>query len=88
MTIVIDDFRSITVYGKKKEARKGTQDKGFDNEIEAFVNAIKNGDGAPIPVGELIETTIVTFTVEHSLNTGQSVDLNAFAQSNGLSVTF
>lgn len=87
-TIVIDDFRGITIHGKKKETRKGTQDKGFDNEIDAFVKAIKIGNGAPIPVGELIETTLVTFAVEHSLNTGQPVELNAFARFSGLTVTF
>jgi len=87
-TIVIDDFRSMTIYGKKKETRKGTQDKGFDNEVEAFIGATKNGGSAPIPANELIETTLVTFAVEHSLNTGQPVDLNAFAQASGLPVTF
>jgi predicted dehydrogenase len=87
-TTVIDDFRSMAIFGKKRETCKGTQDKGFDNEIKRFVRAVKNGGSAPIPPSELIETTLVTFAVEHSLNTGQPVDLGAFAKRNDLPVAF
>ena len=88
MTLVIDDFRNMTVYEMKKETRKGAQDKGFDNEVQSFVGAIKNGGSAPIPPNELIEATAVTFGVEHSLNTGQPVDLNDFVKHNDLAITF
>jgi predicted dehydrogenase len=83
-TIVIDDFRRMDIYGSKKEYKKSKQDKGFDAEINAFVNSICNGGGAPIPVAEIIETSFVTFAVHESLNTGTCVEISEFASKYNL----
>jgi polar amino acid transport system substrate-binding protein len=83
-TIVIDDYKSMNIFGSKKEQLKSKQDKGFDAEINAFVNSICNGGGAPIPVVELIETTLVTFAIHESLNKNTIVDLAEFASNHNL----
>jgi predicted dehydrogenase len=83
-TVVIDDFRRLDVYGKKKESVKSTQDKGFDVEIKAFVDTLANGGPAPIPIDEIIETTLVTFAIHQALNTGTVVHLEDFARDKGI----
>jgi hypothetical protein len=75
---VIDDFRRMEVFGSKKETLKGAQDKGFKEEIEAFVKAVTGGP-VSIPLNEIIETTLVTFAVHEALNKGVIVGLDEFA---------
>ena len=79
-TVVIDDYRRMEIYGKKKEKFKANQDKGFDAEIEAFIHSVIKGGGPPIPLKELIETTLVTFAIHQSLNKGIIVHLGDFAR--------
>ena len=76
--IAIDDYRTLQTYGKKSVKISGKQDKGFDGEIAAFIKAVRTGAPSPIPFSELYETTLVTFAVHHSLNTGNSVRLSEF----------
>jgi hypothetical protein len=83
-TVVIDDFRRMDVLGSKKETLKGGQDKGFKEEVEAFVRAVTGKGPVPIPLNEIIETTLVTFAVHEALNKGTIVNLGEFACQNGL----
>ncbi|HRR40708.1 MAG TPA: bi-domain-containing oxidoreductase [Syntrophales bacterium] len=85
-TAVLDDFRRLDIFGAKKATSKGTQDKGFKEEVEAFVNCLAGKGPVPIPPGEIFETTLVTFAVHHALNTGRIVALADFAQENGLAL--
>jgi polar amino acid transport system substrate-binding protein len=87
-TVVIDDFRRMDVYGSKKETLKGSQDKGFKAEIEAFVDCITGKGSVPIPPAEIIETTLVTFAVHESLNKGVVISLDEFARKNELPLVF
>jgi predicted dehydrogenase/threonine dehydrogenase-like Zn-dependent dehydrogenase len=82
--VVIDDFRRMDVFGSKKEKLKGGQDKGFKEEVEAFVRAVTGKGPVPIPLNEIIETTLVTFAVHEALNKGTIVHLGEFACQNGL----
>jgi predicted dehydrogenase/threonine dehydrogenase-like Zn-dependent dehydrogenase len=75
-SIVLDDYSSLEIYGKKKERIISKQDKGFDSEINSFVEAILKGGQPPIPFTELVETTLVTFAIHEALNTGQTVFLS------------
>ncbi|MCK9227355.1 MAG: bi-domain-containing oxidoreductase [Syntrophorhabdaceae bacterium] len=75
-TIVIDDYRTMEVYGSKKERKRGAQDKGFDAEIEALVNTVIKGGLPPITFSEIIETTLVTFAINDALNTGETVSIS------------
>jgi polar amino acid transport system substrate-binding protein len=69
---VLDDFREVEISrgGKRKKTRKMSQDKGFDEEVAAFVAAARGG-ALPIPLADLVATTRATFAIEASLRTGQ-----------------
>jgi predicted dehydrogenase/threonine dehydrogenase-like Zn-dependent dehydrogenase len=79
MVMDLDDYSTLQIYGRKKEKIKSKQDKGFDAEINAFINAIMKGGPAPIPFSELVETTLVTFAIHQTLDTGQIIFLDDFA---------
>jgi predicted dehydrogenase len=81
---VIDDYRRMEIFDRKKETLKSNQDKGFDAEIEAFAASVLNGAPPPIPLAELIETSLVTFAIHESLNTGDIVSLDDYTQKLGL----
>lgn len=84
VTVVIDDFRRMDVFGAKRETIKSAQDKGFKAEVDAFVKCVTGRGPVPIPPAEIIETTLVTFAVHMSLNKGDVVRLDEFAGQNGL----
>lgn len=69
-TAIIDDFKKLTLADKKVEVIKGEQDKGYDKEVNAFVDAIKNGKESPIPFDELFLTTLASFKVIESIKKG------------------
>jgi polar amino acid transport system substrate-binding protein len=75
VSAVLDDFKSLTVYakGKKRAHKLLTQDKGQKNEVKGFLDAVRNGGPAPIPLDELFTTSLVTFKILESIRTGQSV---------------
>jgi predicted dehydrogenase/threonine dehydrogenase-like Zn-dependent dehydrogenase len=75
---VLDDFRELTVSrgGKRRSVKKLSQDKGFDEEIAAFLAGVKGGT-MPIPVASLAVTTRATFAIEESLRTGLPVAVSA-----------
>lgn len=79
---VLDDFRELTLSrdGKRRSVKKLSQDKGFDEEIAAFVAAVKSGSTHPIPLASLIATTRATFAMEESLRTGQPVAVDSSAE--------
>jgi predicted dehydrogenase len=72
---VLDDFRELvlTRAGKRIRERRLSQDKGFDQEIAAFLDAVRSGGLPPIPLHSLVQTTRATFAVEESLRTGAPV---------------
>jgi polar amino acid transport system substrate-binding protein len=75
---VLDDFRELTISrgGKRKSVKKLSQDKGFDEEIAAFVASVRSG-ALPIPLASLVATTRATFAMEESLRTGQPVAVDS-----------
>ena len=74
--VVIDNFRTTLVYSgsKKTTHRSRGQDKGFDQELDAFFASIRSGTPT-IPFASLVKTTKATFGAIDSLRTGQSVSL-------------
>ena len=50
-------------------------DKGFENALQAFTQAVANGGPAPIDENELIESSLATLAVLESLQTGSRIDL-------------
>lgn len=64
---VIDDFKSITTYGKSVSEKSGKQDKGHSKEVELFLNSIREGKNAPIAFDEIFHSMLVTFKVLESI---------------------
>jgi len=64
----LDNFRMLRGYGWPgfKKMRLWRQDKGHKAEIATFVQAVRQGGPAPIPVEELVEVTRVSFEVLES----------------------
>jgi len=75
---VIDDFRRLTVsrQGKRRQVKRLSQDKGFREEVSAFLRAVREGGAPPISPDALVSTTMTTFAIEESLRTGKPVALD------------
>ena len=57
--LVCDNFRVSEEIGGKRKLRTRAQDKGHRSEIEAFLNAVRNGGEPPISTAELLEVSRV-----------------------------
>jgi len=64
---ILDDFKSLTVYGAETTKTPGSQDKGHKAEVKLFLEAIRNNTATPIPFDELYHSTLATFKVLESL---------------------
>ena len=76
---VLENFRSLELvqHGRKRVMRSHwRQDKGHKAELCAFLDAIKDPTKMPIPLLDIIATTLTTFAVKNSLSTGQPVEVN------------
>ena len=63
-TIVVDDFKTMRVLDKgKKKLKNPSQDKGHQEEIKLFLEAIKSGKQLPISFQECYDATKATFEV-------------------------
>ncbi len=60
--LVLDNFRKLTGYGWPSFSAQSswTQDKGQTDCVAAFVAAVKAGQPAPIPLGEILEVSRAT----------------------------
>ena len=58
MVITIDDYKLLKGYGVKlPEVKTTVSEKGQYEELLAYYDAIKNGDGYPIPLWQLEQAT-------------------------------
>ncbi|MBM3123686.1 MAG: hypothetical protein FJZ87_01285, partial [Chloroflexi bacterium] len=65
---VLDDFVSLqTIENGRKKVYRAAQDKGWKDEIAAFVQSIREGGDPPIPYEQLIGVTRATFAAVESL---------------------
>jgi predicted dehydrogenase len=71
---VMDNFCTTRCMGRRGKKRlKGSQKKGFTQEIAAFLKAVKTGGPSPIPFDSLALTTACTFAAKESLRTRTAV---------------
>ncbi|EMS77856.1 Gfo/Idh/MocA family protein [Desulfotignum phosphitoxidans] len=71
---VMDNFCTTRCMGRRGKKRlKGSQKKGFSEEIAAFLEAVQTGAPSPIPFDSLALTTACTFAARESLRTGCGV---------------
>ena len=77
-TYVINDFKEGLFYSNGRLRRVRNKGKGHKEEIESFLNSIKNGKDNPIDFQSLIYTTLTTFMVINSLKTAkaENIDVN------------
>lgn len=76
ITIIIDDFKKMTIAEKtKKKIKLSTQDKGHKNEINLFIESIKNGLPNPIPFEEIYNVTKASFYALESIKTNKLLSL-------------
>jgi polar amino acid transport system substrate-binding protein len=75
---IIDDFKGGMIYKKGKSEKLRSSSKGHKEEIDAFLNAVRDGRESPISFRSICLTTITTFRILDSLSTGmpQEVNLN------------
>ncbi len=74
---ILDDFRELTMYGKKKTFEKSNQDKGHKHQVKQFIQSIEKGRPSPIPFEEIYHSTLATFKVLESIKlNGAPVELN------------
>ncbi len=64
---VIDDFKSITTYGKNVSEKSGKQDKGHQKEVQLFLESLREGKPSPISFDEIYHSMLVTFKVLESI---------------------
>ena len=73
---VIDNFSKVEFFGKSKKQMKKFSGKGHSEEMVEFVSALKTGQPA-ISITSQIATTLASFAVLESIETGQPVLINA-----------
>lgn len=74
----LDDYRSLELFrGGKRRHIKCDRDKGHKRELELTINAMREGQAAPIAFEDLAEVTAASFAVLESLNLGMPVSLPA-----------
>jgi len=73
---ILDDFRRLEMIenGEKREVRRA-QDKGWKNEMLAFVKAIRDGGTPPIPYEQLIGVTKASFAAVESIHESKAIDV-------------
>ncbi len=74
-SMLLDNFRALHVFGdSEKKHSSMAQEKGFKEEVEAFINGI--GAGSPaISFESVINTTLATFAIEESIRKGEKVSV-------------
>ncbi len=65
VTVVLDDYRVVTIYGKDRKATRKlwTQDKGQQNEIALFIDSLRKGSPSPIAFDQILSTSRVCLKV-------------------------
>jgi predicted dehydrogenase/threonine dehydrogenase-like Zn-dependent dehydrogenase len=77
---VLDDFRALEMWGdgKRRGRKRMAQDKGFDRELSAFLQAVSTGGEMPISWRSQVLTTLTTLRIVDALGSGkpETVKLN------------
>ncbi|MGH9835118.1 MAG: Gfo/Idh/MocA family protein, partial [Blastocatellia bacterium] len=77
-TAALDDFRVLETWrdGKRKATKRLAQDKGFDQELAAFIEAARTGGQTPIAWRSVVLTTLATLRIEDALRSGKLEKVN------------
>jgi polar amino acid transport system substrate-binding protein len=73
---ILDDFKSLNMFGKSNKKIEQKQDKGHQQEIIEFINSIKEGKSNPIAFEEIYNSMLATFKAITSIRSnGQSIKI-------------
>ncbi len=77
VTLKLYDFKKteFTRNGKTRKFTTKRQEKGFQSEFQSFFNAIRKNQPTPIPFSSLYLTTLTTFRIVESLQTGLKLEV-------------
>jgi len=77
ISVVLNDFIELSTYGNRKPTRKKllAQDKGQKNEVRLFIESVKKSRFSLIPFEQIYNTSLVTFKILESLQTGNVIYL-------------
>lgn len=78
-TVQLYDFKKtvFSIKGRRKNIKSHGQQKGFKEEYEAFFESIISTNKPPIPFNSLYLTTLTTFRILESLQTGLKLDISS-----------
>ena len=73
----LDNFRRLEIVqnGKKRTWRAMAPDKGHHAELRAFLKAVREGSGMPIPINDSLMVSRVCFRLQDALKTGKIINL-------------
>ena len=73
---IIDDFKSMSLYGKRFEKnRLRRPNKGYVEQVDQFLTSLRTGTKAPISLAEIYHSMHTTFKIEESILTHQMISL-------------
>jgi len=80
--VIIDDFRQIkTIHKGKMASEKSRQDKGFKDEVRAYLRHLRSESDCPAPFEQLLNSTLATFAVIDSCRSGSPVTIPRIVKS-------
>jgi len=75
-TAILNDFKELIIYGKKKKKFKALrQDKGHREEVKKFLRAVKDGEPSPIPFDQIYISNLLPFKIIESIRSFSTVKL-------------
>ena len=74
-TLVIDNFRSMKLYGFKGSGMSGSQDKGHNEQYKQYLDFLRNGGEPLISFDEIVNTTRASLAALDSLREKKWIDL-------------
>jgi predicted dehydrogenase/threonine dehydrogenase-like Zn-dependent dehydrogenase len=76
--LVLEDYRSLTIYGAKvKGLKRKLMDKGHKEALRALARAIQEGGDWPIPLWQQVQATEMALQVEEHLRQNHGRDLDS-----------
>jgi len=73
---LIDDFKELSVFNNNRRKRIKIGSKGHKEELDSFLEGLKNGKSTPIDFQSIVSTTLTTFKIMDSLKSGCSEEID------------
>ena len=74
-TMVLDNFRSLKIFGFKSSGMSGSQDKGHREQYKRWLEFLRMGGAPPIPFEEIVNTSKASLAAIDSLREKKWIDI-------------